>query len=429
VHEKNLSSDSHRQIIRYNFVANAADGALFSFAMSFVSLTTVIPLLVKRIGGSNIAIGMIPVFWTIGFNFPQISIANYAHRFPFKKTLMIRTALLQRIPWLLLSFCCFFCIGRMSVQDNLLLFFICFFMAAVGGSLNLPGWFDLIAKVTPTVLRGRLFAVRMTLGALLGILGGWYVKHILDSVSYPNNFGILFLIAFFIMMVSYIFLLAIREEEPNYPSRERHYIEFIKQLPVILKTEHNYRRFLIADASLTAALMADAFYMVHVVNKYSLSEGWAGRFTMVMMGSLIAGNFCFGFLADKFGHRVNLIIAAFSTVGACLTTLFALNVTFYAIVFVGAAFTIGLIQVSRLSMIAEVCGEKDRPTYIALTNMVTSPFILSGILGGWVADQFGYKIVFILAGLFALFSGLWMILLVDEPRTKKFSVASGIVST
>jgi len=404
------------------------DGALFSFAMTFVSLTTVLPLFVKKIGGSNIAIGLIPIVWTVGFNFPQISIANYALRFPYKKSLMIRTALVQRIPWLFIAICCFFCVGRLSVKMNLILFFAFYTLAAVSGSLNLPGWFDLIAKVTPTSLRGRLFAVRMTLGALLGVLGGWYVKYILEAVDFPDNFGFLFLTAFSIMMVSYIFLLIIREEEPSCPTHELRHSDFIRRLPAILKVEHNYRRFLIADALMMAALMADAFYMVHVLDKFSLSDGWAGWFTMTMMASLILGNFGFGFLADRLGHRVNLIVVAFSTLGACLTALFAPNEFVYILVFVGAALTIGLIQVSRLSMIAEVCGETDRPKYVALTNMITSPFILLGILCGWLADRYGYSVVFIVAGIFAFCSGMWMLFKVREPRDREITISAGPIS-
>jgi len=58
--------------IKRNYRINIADGAMFSFAMALVSQQTVIPVFIKSIGGSSIAIGMIPVIWTIGFNFPQI---------------------------------------------------------------------------------------------------------------------------------------------------------------------------------------------------------------------------------------------------------------------------------------------------------------------------------------------------------------------
>jgi predicted MFS family arabinose efflux permease len=51
-----------------------------------------------------------------------------------------------------------------------------------------------------------------------------------------------------------------------------------------------------------------------------------------------------------------------------------------------------------------------------LTNMITAPFILSGILAGFIADRFGYNPVFALAGLFAMASMLWWWQKVPEPR-------------
>ena len=38
--------------VRRNFVLNLLDGAFFAFGMSLVSRSTVLPILVKRIGGA-----------------------------------------------------------------------------------------------------------------------------------------------------------------------------------------------------------------------------------------------------------------------------------------------------------------------------------------------------------------------------------------
>jgi hypothetical protein len=48
-------------VVRRNFVLNVCDGAFFIFGLSFASRTSVLPLFVKRIGGDNLAVGLIPV--------------------------------------------------------------------------------------------------------------------------------------------------------------------------------------------------------------------------------------------------------------------------------------------------------------------------------------------------------------------------------
>ena len=88
-------------LVQRNFLINLFDGAIFTFGMSFVSMVTVLPVYVKQIGGSNIEIGLLPIIWALGFNIPQIMIANYTSKQPFKKKIIIFTAILQRLPWLI----------------------------------------------------------------------------------------------------------------------------------------------------------------------------------------------------------------------------------------------------------------------------------------------------------------------------------------
>lgn len=402
--------------VKRNFFLNVFDGSIFSFAMSFVSLQTVLPVFVKKISGSDIAVGMIPVIWLVGFNFPQIFISNHVRKLGYKKPWLLKTALVQRIPWLVLAFLTYFFIENVESNAALIIIFLGLAFAAFGGSINLPGWFDLISKITPVQLRGRLFAYRSVLGAAMGIFGGWIVSLILDSVDYPKNFSSLFLIAFLVMMISYTFLILLKEEKPNHPQNLMTYKEFIKRLSSILKEEKNFRNFIIADSLMMLALMSNAFLAVNAIEKFSLSDAYAGYFTIIMMLSMVSGSLYFGYLADKKGHKLNLIWSSVFTLLACVTALASPSVEIYFICFAASALTISLTQVSRLTIIAEICMEDDRPTYISLTNLITAPFVLSGLLGGWIATSFGYNAVFIIAGVFAAFAFIWLNYKVIEPR-------------
>lgn len=403
--------------VRRNFVANVTDGALFAFGLSFVSLNTVLPLFVKKIGGSSLAVALIPVIWIVGLNFPQIFVANFTQRFPFKKGLFLRTAFVQRLPWLLLAFFSFWMLGSVDTSAGLFLFFIGFALAAMGGSLNLPVWFDLISKVTPVKLRGRLFALRAILGALLGVLGGFVAKRVLNTMTFPQSFGVLFLLAFAAYMISYVCLFFLKETGPS-PLRQRNYRDYIRNLPVILKDNHNFRNFLIADALLTAAVMADAFFAVNAFEQFNLDDGYAGQFTMVLMIAMIVANLFFGRISDHFGHKLNLTLAGVSGATACILAIVVPGVVWYHLVFVFMSMTAALKHVSRQTIVAELCPEEERATYIALTNMVTSPFVLLAVVAGWLADQIGYNAIFAVAGLLALSSAVWMGRMVVEPRNR-----------
>ena len=402
--------------LRQNLVSNIVDGAMYAFGIGFVSLQTVVPVMVKHISDSNFAVGLVPVLWTAGFNFPQIFIANHAERFPFKMRLFLQTAFLQRVPWLLLALSSFFLLGRLSSSAGTVLFLSLYTLAAVTGSLCFPIWFDLIAKLTPVELRGRLFAARNLLGGVLGILAGVVVEVVLAEIEYPVSYGVLFIIAFLFMGVSFWALTRLREETPSAVPEEINILAYYRNLPRILKGQKNFRNFLISDALLIAATMAGAFYAVHAIDKFSLNDASAGTFTIAIMCSTIVGNMFFGYIADHYGHKVNLVLSAASTALSCFMALLAPSQVLYLIVFMGMAFQIGLSGISRLSIVAELCSEEERPTYVALTNLVTSPFVLFGLIAGGIASRFGYDAVFLIAGLLAVGSALWMAFRVEEPR-------------
>lgn len=403
--------------LTHNFIMNVLDGAVYALGMSLVSRTTVLPLFVHKLGGGSVAVGLIPVLWWIGFSFPQLLIAGPARRAASKRRLLLQTSLVQRLPWLLLALISAFAVQHVGPSVGLALFLGGFLLAAVAGSINLPVWFDVVAQVTPVRLRGRLFGTRAVLWGLFGILGGWTAAQVLEQVEYPFNFAALLGVAFALTMVSYVFiaLLKIPSTAPR-PDRPIRMAVVTRSLRAALRKRPNYRKFLVAEALVMTAISVEAFYMVDALETFDLSEGYAGRFTMVAMGAAMFGSLVFGYIADHFGHRINLILAAGFIAFSCVVALVAPTVEIYGLAFAGAALTLGIRSVSQLPIIAELCGEQDRPTYIALANMITSPFVLSGILAGWVANQVGYEAVFVAGGLVALAAVVWLLVMVEEPR-------------
>lgn len=405
---------SDQETIRWNLKANIADGTLFALGMSFVSIQTILPVFVQSMGGSNVAVGLVPVIWVFGFNVPQIFVIQRVQGLPWKKSLFMKTSLIQRIPWLLLALVCFFVLEHSGTVLRLIIFFFFFLLAAVGGSVNLPVWFDLIAKLTPVKMRGRMFAARSILGAVLGIGGGAGAALILGWVTFPHNYGVLFLVAFCFMMVSYWFLMLLKEDTESRGTSGTG--NPLKAARTILAGQRNFRNFLVSDALMISSSIANAFFAVYALKKFSLTDAYAGLFTVVMMGTMIVASFVIGFLADRYGHKVNLMIHAVAMLIGSVAAVFAPTLELFLAVFVCSAVTVSVSMISRLPMIAELCSEEERPSYIAVTNMVTSPFVLLGIAAGWMADEIGYEMVFLFSSALALAALYWLAFRVQDPR-------------
>ncbi len=411
-------------ILRHNLMNHFYEGTIFLFAISFISVNTVLPVFIESIGGNAIAVGSVSVLWTLGLNLPQLLfIRFFKHRERVKPDVM-KYGLLYRLNFILISLVCSVFLGGLDSSISIPLMLTLIFIAAITGSSSGLFWYDFFSKTTPIKLRGRLLAIRLFLGSGLGILGGAAVSVILSSIIYPHNFALLFLICFFFTMVSFYFITRLKEplpEDAGIKDKPVHaeplsLNEILSHSKKILKGNLNFKYFLIADALILMSLTASAFYPVYGIKKFDLPAYYAGTFTIILMASQVLGNFFFGYLADFFGHKINVLILAACSAAASLTAVVADNVLLYGIVFFFTGCTLTLQGISRLAIVVEMCTESERPFYIGLFNSLTAPTILFGIIGGILVTIIGYIPVFLIYTLISLIAFYWLYKRVKEPR-------------
>ena len=406
--------------LRSNLRAHIMDGALYGLAMSFISFNTILPVFIQQVGGSVVAIGSVPVLWTIGLNFPQIMVVRFANAGDQVKPSVLRFGLFNRCSFLAVGVFTSIFVKDMPATISVPLLLVLILFIAVTGSFGVPIWFHIFVKTTPVQLRGKLMAIRQLLSSSLGILGGFIVTFILATFPFPNNFAFLFVIAFLLSMVSYMYLRKLQE-----PSAQSAYPDVSASSSVfadsraIFKRNKNFRNFLLADAFTLMSMSASAFYAVYAIEKFNVSPSYAGTFTVIVMAGMVAGNSVFGYLADSFGHKVNLILLASASAVASVIAIAADNILVYGFTFFFMAWTVGLQGISRLSFVAELCSESERPTYVGMTNTITAPTVAVGILFGWLARVYGFQIMFGTAACIALLAAAWLYLFVRDPRVEE----------
>jgi len=214
-----------------------------------------------------------------------------------------------------------------------------------------------------------------------------------------------------------MFLVSLRENRPSDQVRGSEKKRVRLSPRKVLRTAGNYRNFLVADALQTSASVGAAFYAVDATARFSLPSAYAGIFTINMMVGSITGSALFGFLADRHGHKMNLLVAAAATTVGSVAALAAPGIEVYAVAFVTASLAISLVMISRLPFLAEISPETERPSRVAIASMLTSPFVLTGLVAGWVASQYGFVPVFLSAAGIALTAFCWLLVMVEEPRS------------
>ncbi len=405
--------------LKHNLAMHLGDGILFMFAMSFVPVQTIFPVLITRLGGSAIAVGFIPVLWNLGLNLPQILLVRSGQVNDSVMPLIRRYGFLHRFGFFVMAVFLFTAAEYILRGNGVVPALIVISFIAVSGSLAIPNWYQLYAKTTPVTLRGRILAVRQFTGSFLGIGGGILAALVIGSFVFPLNFAILFLAASVILMVSYYFLISIREishedEETNADALNAGSLS--ERMKFILRERRNFRNYIAADFLLLMSLSANSFFAVYGLQKFSLPSSHAGIYTVVLMASLAAGNIAFGYLGDRKGHLINLRVLASCSAAASLSAFLISSVFMYYLVIIFMGMTLCIQGISRLSFAAELSREKERVAYLALLNFLTAPAFLFGIAAGYIIESMGYNVLFLVTAAFALLSLFILLTKVHEPR-------------
>jgi len=405
---------------RWNFWVNLWDVTFIMLGLSLISRETVMPALINQLTDSKLAIGLIPAIYSLGVNLPQLLIANFAERLRYKKPfVMLVGSVGERGGYLLAGLAIFF-FAESSPTLTLVLFFCFLAYSAFSMGVGTPPWFDMIAKVIPTNRRGVWSGVGHGLGALLGVAGAYYVGYVLEAYRYPYNFSLLFVVGFVIMMISWGGLALTREPASTTVKARVHVKDYYRALPILIRRDRNYARFLFSRTVAVLGTMASGFYMVYGIERFGVAGATIGWLTAVLVASQALLGLFWGIIADRLGHKVVLTGGTFAFMAAALMAWQAPDQRWLTIVFALLGAGIAAELTSSLNIILEFCEPADRPTYIGLTNTLLAPTLaLSPLLGGWIATWTGgYSTLFLVAAICAGVGALLLLTWVREPRRR-----------
>lgn len=402
----------------WNFAVNLMDNIAFMFGVSFMSASTIVPLFISKLTPDPLPIGLAAVIAQSAWFLPQLFTANAIEGLVRKKAVVVNAGLfLERVPvWLLV-------IAALAASRSailaLLLFFVGYAWHGLGAGVVATSWQDLIARCFPVDRRGRFFGTSMFIGTGIGTMGAVLSTRILATFQFPTNFVYTFAIAAASIGASWFFLALTREPvQPISGPRQTHR-EYWAQLPDIPRRDHNFRRFLIARLLMALGGMGTGFVTVSAVQRWHVADSTVGIYTAAMLLGQTFGNLVFGFLSDRFGHKLSLELGTLAAFIASMIAWLAPSPEWYYAVFALLGVTLGAIIVSGILMIMEFSEPRRRPTYIGLANTGTGlAGVAAPLLGAWLAS-IGYTWLFAVGALVNLSALVLMRGWVKEPRWAK----------
>lgn len=401
---------------RKNFVLNFIEGAIFSASTSLISAQTVLPALVSRLGGENIAVGSVGVIGWVGLFLPQMFAARYVETHPWKKPWAIKYGLAQRVVILLIGLV-LLAFGGAHPLTTLWLFLILFLLSQILTGITTPGWFEMFAKMISPRKRGRLVGIRSSIGGIAALGCGVLLTWLLASFAFPIGYALAFFAAFIMQIISLFIQTSLVEESPSPVAERKPFFAHLRELPRVLRENVYFRNFLIATVFQIVATMPVGFYTVSALSQFQADESMVGKFTLAIVGVQVATSLGIGFLADKYGNKLSLVIASVALLCANVVAFVAPTLSWFTLTYIFLGINLGTELLARYNISIEYGPLNQRAKYIGLMNTLIAPFYFIGLVGGMVSNAYGYGAVFGL-GIVASVIGVFLtVFKVREPRS------------
>jgi MFS family permease len=407
--------------LKRNYLGNYLHGMLGMTGFRLVNTPTFLPAYLHMVSGSNGIVGLGLALQQVGGVIsPIFGASRIEHRTKVMPAAMwmgglARTAVLGIAVsgWLLK--------GNVLV-GSILGFMLMFglFMGAQRVVFSL-----LMAKVIPISRRGRLQAWRSFTGSVIAaIMAGVAGRYLVGPNLFGNGYGTTFILAFVLTTLGlWALQLLLKEPEPPTTRGQARFRDRLREFPRLITEDRAYAWFLVVQMLAASARIATPFYILYVGASVHMTGKLLGALSFAFIGADALSNLIWGYLGDKTGFRLVLL---FSLAAWAASTVLLLEVHTPWAVFL-AFFGLGAGQagynMSAQTMILEFGARDDLPMRIAVSATAESiTATLAPLIGGQVADIFGYNVVFGLS-IGVLAAGLLLLITaVKEPRTARLAL-------
>jgi len=275
----------------------------------------------------------------------------------------------------------------------------------------------MVAKIIPVQSRGRFFGISNFIGNVSGILGAATVTWLLIKFVFPGGFVISFICASVFIFLSWIFLSLTREPRDPITKPVVSHLDYFKALPKTLRSNPNFQRYILTQIVSTFGAMAGGFLLVYAIERWTLSDGRAATYNIVLLVGQSAANLFLGFLADRKGHKLVLEISILLNISSFIMALLAPSPAWFYAIFALRGMNMAGNFISGLSLPLEFSEPQDRPTFIGLAS--TLPGVagtIAPLLAGVLAGAVGYPFLFAITTAIAIVAFGMMKWLVRDPR-------------
>jgi MFS family permease len=385
---------------RWNFGALMVDYVCFSIALTFASLSSVMPAFVGQLTDSAPVIGLVSTIFNGAWLLPQLAVARLINDKPRKKPYVL-AGISGRVLFWVIALALWTGLARYPMAMLLLFFTGLGLFAATDGFASVS-WFDILARAIPLRQRGRLIGLSQFIGGIAGVGVGALVGLILEQRPFPGNYALLFTLAGAALVPSAVALSLIREPPiPNVdPTRGENGHTQTKEDWLKILSDPLFRHLVACRILIGMMGLSTSFYVVHASEVLRLPQSIIGSFVSAQTLAGVVASVLLGLISERWGPRY---VARVGGAAAAAGPLFALLTHFtgarwmiqaYPFVYVALGVINSAWMLGFTNYLLEIAPDGMRPTYVGLGNTILGVLTFVPLIGGWLLEATSYTVLF-----------------------------------
>ena len=382
--------------IKRNVITSIVDGILNAMAMGLIPLQTLVVYFISEYVHSNFVIGLLTTVQMLLMAIPQFFTARHMERLDSYKGLMGKYVFIYRTSSLIIGLLILLLTPRKPLLFVILFYIIFWLKGLFMGTGNLA-YYSFINKVIPFNIRGKFFGWRGAFNSVGGVLGSLLAGVILRrSVSGTQQYGYLFLLAFALDMLSFIFLVA-----PYEPKNYQNGAEEIQRngygfkLKEILKRDKNIIRFIVAQALIIFPVTSlFPFQTVYAKSNFNIGADVISNMNTIMFVCNAVGFILWGMLVQRRGFKWGMLGGYILFIINLISAIFVSDPNVVIVLTVIYGLTHSAYMIGNINIVFGMCSYEDRPAYLCITNMFIIPIsVIAPLINGYIYDTFGFKVM------------------------------------
>lgn len=385
-----------------NFFLNAFNGMATKLADQLANPGLVLPWFMDALGAPASMVGFLTPIRQAGALLPQIIVSGQIRQLPVRKWFWVGggavfgLALVLMIPTAL-------SLPTLAAGIGIL---ILLGIGSIARGFSSVAFKDVLAKTIPQGRRGRLMAVRATIGGLLALIAGVILRLYINTQRSLTPYLILIGIAGFLWIGS-MALVVLIEEQAGATEGARDPLQESLAGYRHLKQDPGFRKFILARTVLLSIELSLPFYALYARQATGGSAGELGLFVIAASLSQVLSSPFWGRLADRTSRWTMMLSAGLAGFAGALVLLMdwipaiPTNPYLLAVPVMIIGFAIAGVRLGRKTYLVDGAPAKDRSLYVALSNTIAGVLILLGGGLGFIADAFGIQTLIALLALLA----------------------------